>query len=269
MSAYLESNYDIPATGVAEMFTEGINDAINSINANKISDETIITYSRYVDHENYIVGSKIIADDNMFAEEESSEDLPVSLETKFYQATVKDGENYATVLEAGNELMLTGKGTINGNAKTGTYTVSFDEDTLDFKLKDFSCANGINGSVVLLFPDDITKDIVNNEMFSSLFSSMDMGLELKFTTYSEFFAMDTNIVSGDNVLFGIKMTAGQAPTSEITIPNNTIPADEAKNWADTIDQSKLQELFKKSPFKEIITLLTARISDETELVAAA
>lgn len=269
LTDYVENTLSTSAGDIAGEYADALDETINEVQSAKASDNVLFTFVRYVDGENNIAGRKLIVEENAVSNDKTEASVesvkPDSIVTTpsksqkvvaIYHAIAKNAGNYESTFEVADKFKISGKGTISGNKKTGNYTISAGEgEVFSYRLRDFVIdSRGINGSVIIDLPKEATQDLMDNELFSSIISGMDMGLELKFTSSDVSFRLDVNLVAGNDTIIGVYFSSTLTSVSSIRIPSNTV--DDIDDWASTINQDSLMNLLGKSPFKEIMEAAT-------------
>ena len=207
--------------------------------------EVLFSLVRYVDDDNMIVGR----------------DLSVEDEQVLYHATAIDGDDYASILEMSN-MCIEGKGTIDGDAKTGDYVIyASDNKVLEYALKDFKLNDyGPNGSVIVYLPDEAMERLGANDTISSYLSGMKVGIELKFESTKNSFGFELNVVTGSEVLIGcgIKFSDYSGKTSA---PTDSVSFENADKWLKTIDVAEVLDKLSDTAIGDIINEYAADITD--------
>ena len=268
MADYIEKTLSESMDNLATEYADAMDQAISEVQKEKATDKTLFTFTRYVDSENKIAGRKLIIENavtekerNPVVSDRNNNNTAASNKAKdmeIYHAIAKNAGNYESTFEVADEFRISGKGTISDNKKTGTYTISAGKgETFTYKLRDFIIdSRGINGSIIVDLPREATGELMDNEMFSSIVSGMDMGIELKFTSSDISFRLDVNLVSGNKTIFGVFFSNTLTSVSSIRIPSDTVSVDDIDSWVYTIDQDRLMSLMQKSPFKGILGAAT-------------
>ena len=232
----LESSYIEAVTTAYLEVQEALGDASN---------ETLFTLVRYVDDDNMIVGR----------------DLSVDGESYLYHATATDGDVYAFILEA-EGVSIDGEGTIDGNAKTGTYTVyQGDEEVMEFKLNGFALDDyGPNGSIIFYPPAEYMDDMSDNTMVSSLLSGMKVGFEIAFESEKSSFGVKLNVLTGSDVLIGCSLKISDYSGSGTT-PENSVSVENIDRWINTIDTQKIIEELSDTAIGELVDMFMGDLGD--------
>ncbi|MBE6737781.1 MAG: zinc ribbon domain-containing protein [Ruminococcaceae bacterium] len=237
-----------------DQFGTAIDMAISNFKSTPASDEVIMTFVRYVDSNNMIIGRELIIEN----------------ETILYHATATEGSNYASTFELEDDFRIEGKGTIANGKKTGTLNLTSGYKTITFNIKDFSIdSNGINGSIIYYLEEDMLEDMLDmdNDFVSMLTNGAKPGVELKFSSTESSGGLELNIVAGDKAMFGMAISAESVNKTDIAVPQNAISYKNAEQWAETIDEEAFMKRIENSPLGFLVTAMTQVNRVESDAVA--
>ncbi len=223
VAKYLKDNGQIDdANDVYDDFRDRINEAIDELNGEEPENANeklrIVTYVNG-DHE--VVGRKFTFDGES---------------TRY--VTVRDGDNFAFEMKA-SEVKITGAGIEKKDVLNGKFTLKVDNKVIcDVTAQDLSTKdNMLNGKAVVTPSSEFLESIGLGSTGASVVALANPELEFAFENTKDSSKMDINLLSGKEMLFGITLTAKEAETAEIKMPDSgkVVEDTEVENWLQSFD----------------------------------
>lgn len=209
-----------------ELFEEAVEEALDSIDEAKeyVERGDFITLETFIDGKNEIVGRTITVE----ADGE---------EVELYYITVTEGKEFAFQAEIADMAVIEGEGTLSGDKRTGSYTLSVDgTEYVTLELEDFSCTDGKPSGTLRIVP---SSDLYSNAgAAASAVSILSTAtVELTFDGNTVRLAVE---VSGAEML-ALTFSAGYGKAQPIDIPNSIDANDDkaAMEWVSELDWSAL------------------------------
>lgn len=226
----------VDADTMYKEFQEGITDALDELkDADVEENETLATVTIYADASHDLVGGKIKADG----------------EEVLYCATVRNGDNFEFELKS-DVLVITGTGTEKKDVVSGEFVVKVEETKIctltltNFTTKD----NLLNGKITITPTSDLFELFAVDGADASVISLANFELELNFKSKKDTAEFDINVLSGKELFAGITVSNKETKADKITLPANTVDADNAEEWLESLDVEKLLDKLEEAGVPE-------------------
>lgn len=191
-----------------------------------------ITIETFVDNKNTIVGRTITVEGD-------------GEEVEIYYITVTEGKEFAFQADIANMIVIEGEGTLDGDKRTGSYTLSVDGvEYVTLELEDFACAdNTLSGTVRIVPSSDLYSSTGGALSVVGILSTAT--LELTFDEDTVRLAVE---VSGAEMI-ALTLSATSGKSSVIAIPesiSNNATSAEGLKWMSEFDLDGLVNNLKKA-----------------------
>lgn len=230
-------------------FIAGVEDALEEL-PEKAETESYIALTLYVDGKHNIIGSSL--DIPALYEEKNeaamasagttvtpSQSATVASSLMYTQYTVTEGNNFKSLFEIESiGLKITGSGTTDDGAITGTYAIIIDGLTFgNVELKDFDAADDtVSGTIILKPAKEITELIFKGSI--PFLDVTDVALEIKLDVSKNKEDIDIKLIGDDALIVGLALKSATKAPAAIEKPTNTVPAtgmEPVMNWISEID----------------------------------
>lgn len=165
--------------GLYESFSYGVEGALEDLEygLDEVGTTTFLTIDTYIDSKDIVVGRTITV-------KEGREKI------SFYYITITEGDEWAFEAEAG-ELFISGSGTVNGDARSGSYTVSVSgTDYVTVKLDNCVTSGSAFTGTIRIIPESVVYDMAGlSGPYSSILNQA--ALALSFTNNSVTVGIET------------------------------------------------------------------------------
>ncbi len=239
LAKHLESKkLPVDADSVYEDFLEAIGDAKESVSEMTEKDSfEKFWLSLYVDDSHKVVGKKYKFDSDAV----------------FY-ITVRNGEKFASKLDAADYLIV-GSGTEKDKVKTGAFTVQvMGKELGKVALQDFSTKDDLlNGTVTVTPADWLLEEALDlGTTESTVLSMLDPSLKLVFESKTDSAKVDISLVSGQETLASVTITAKRKESGSVTMPDSAkvVVGDGINQWFESLDLSKIADNLRKAGVPE-------------------
>ena len=216
-----------------ELFEGAVEEALDSIDEAKEYAEKgdFITLETFINGKNEIAGRTVTV--------ETGYD-----EVELYYITVEQGKKFAFQAELADMAVVKGKGTLNGDKRTGSYTLNVNgTEYVTLELEDFACTDGKPSGTLRIVP---SSDLYSNGgAAASVVSILSTAtVELTFDNSTVRLAVK---VSGTEML-ALTFSAGYGKAQPIDIPNSIDANDSsaAMQWVSKMDLSTLISNLKEA-----------------------
>ena len=216
-----------------ELFEGAVEEALDSIDEAKEYAEKgdFITLETFINGKNEIAGRTVTV--------ETGYD-----EVQLYYITVEQGKKFAFQAELADMAVVKGKGTLNGDKRTGSYTLNVNgTEYVTLELEDFACTDGKPSGTLRIVP---SSDLYSNGgAAASVVSILSTAtVELTFDNSTVRLAVK---VSGTEML-ALTFSAGYGKAQPIDIPNSIDANDSsaAMQWVSKMDLSTLISNLKEA-----------------------
>lgn len=191
-----------------------------------------ITIETFVDNKNTIVGRTITVETD-------------GEEVEIYYITVTEGKEFAFQADIANRIVIEGEGTLDGDKRTGSYTLSVDgTEYVTLELEDFACTdNTLSGTVRIVPSSDLYSSTGGALSVVGILSTAT--LELTFDEDTVRLAVE---VSGAEMI-ALTLSATSGKSSVIAIPesiSNNATSAEGLKWMSEFDLDGLVNNLKKA-----------------------
>lgn len=210
---------------------DAIDDALEELDETEFTDEDPIVFTNYVDGDHKIIARRIEAD---------GEEL--------FFGTIQDGNDTATMITVSNQFRLTGSGTKDGSKLSGTYTLTMNQYGQavclgKIELIDVDTAKDTLNGTIRIRPDaDLFEKAGMSGSMTLAISAMNPALEFTASGDEEGGTFAINLLSNDEVLFGLQATATVREPDPIELPEggtNNLP-----EWLESIDPNATKQLLE-------------------------
>lgn len=247
---YLEGQedlgFDMDADDVCEEFYEAIEDALDALGEVDGDDLGVdIVLTQYVNGAHEAVGYA----------------LEVADEQVLYFVEIKDGDKLAFELNVPGSLEVIGEGTEKKGVVNADYVVytempTWDEDynvtyekteVLTISLVDFKAEDkSVNGKIRLAPSSAMLEEMGLSATATSAIDLAKIQLELGFATGEKSGTIEFNVLTGEDLLVGVSLTAAEKKASDIELPEEAYGEDAAEEWLEGLDTEKILDALDKA-----------------------
>lgn len=238
------------------LFSEAVDSALAELPAEAETEESF-SVILYVDDNHNVIGCALDAS-VLFEDVQANESRAVTAATiSFY--TVTDGDNFASIFEIPvANVAVTGKGTKNNGATTGTYTIVSQGVTFGtIELKNFAAdTDALSGTVILKPSADLMDSLFGGAI--PYLGVEDVALELTLDITNDKVDMEAKLIGDDAMIVGIAIKAATKTPGNIKAPNNAVDVTDYEafmNWVAGIDFGEIVDNLEDAGVPD--SLLTA------------
>lgn len=234
-----------------ELFEEAVEEALDSIDEAKeyVERGDFITLETFIDGKNEIVGRTITVEVD-------------GEEVELYYITVTEGKEFAFQAEIADMAVIEGEGTLSGDKRTGSYTLSVDgTEYVTLELEDFSCTDGKPSGTLRIVPcSDLYSSAGAAASAVSILSTATV--ELTFDESTVRLAVE---ISGAEML-ALTFSADYGKAQPIDIPDSIDANDDnaAMEWVSELDLSTLISNLKEAGVPNDYVKLLEDVADQLQ-----
>lgn len=227
----VENSLEMDPDEAYESFLDAIDEALDSMDTVKdeADTETLFTLKTYVNKKNEIIGRGLRIDGE---------------ELRYY--TVTEGKKFGFYAGLDSAFEITGKGTRNGDKRTGTFALVVDNmEFLTVELEDFGVTEDhvLTGTVRLMPTSELLEEMDMDSITASLLDQI--ALELTFLKDGLAVAVE----SADDDLISLEITGSTKEASTINTPSDFVDVKDdvaGEKWASEMSLSEIIDNLEKA-----------------------